>query len=52
MPWRSSSAATASARTRLTGLGCDVLQGYGISRPLPEDELRAWIADREAVAVS
>jgi diguanylate cyclase (GGDEF)-like protein len=35
---------------RLVRLGCDVAQGYFISRPLPADELEAWLAgaDRHA----
>jgi len=35
---------------RLARLGCDVAQGYFISRPLPADELEAWLAgaDRHA----
>ncbi len=35
---------------RLAKLGCDVAQGYFISRPLPADELEAWLAgaDRHA----
>jgi diguanylate cyclase (GGDEF)-like protein len=35
---------------QLARLGCDVAQGYFISRPLPADELEAWMAgaDRHA----
>ena len=29
----------------LKALGCDVIQGYHLSRPLPESDLLAWIAD-------
>ncbi len=29
---------------RLRELGCDVAQGFGLSRPLPIDELRRWLA--------
>ena len=29
---------------RLSQLGCDVAQGYAIARPMPLNELRAWIA--------
>jgi diguanylate cyclase (GGDEF)-like protein len=42
---------TERARNRLAELGCDVLQGYIVSRPLPEPELRAWLDARRAVAV-
>jgi EAL domain-containing protein (putative c-di-GMP-specific phosphodiesterase class I) len=28
----------------LRGFGCDLAQGYFISRPLPQDELLAWLA--------
>lgn len=27
----------------LCDMGCDVLQGYGIARPMPLDDLKAWI---------
>ncbi|MDX6619036.1 MAG: hypothetical protein QOK36_1422 [Gaiellales bacterium] len=30
---------------QLAGLGCDAIQGYWLSRPLPPDELREWLAD-------
>ena len=30
----------------LTALGCDVVQGYHLSRPLPADQLPAWLAAR------
>jgi EAL domain-containing protein (putative c-di-GMP-specific phosphodiesterase class I) len=32
----------------LTVLGCDVLQGYHLSRPLPADRLAAWLRARRA----
>jgi diguanylate cyclase (GGDEF)-like protein len=32
----------------LARLGCDVVQGYHLSRPLPPEQLRAWLRDREA----
>jgi len=31
---------------QLRGLGCDVAQGYYISRPVPEDELLVWLRSR------
>jgi diguanylate cyclase (GGDEF)-like protein len=34
----------------LASLGCDVVQGYHLSRPLPPEQLRAWLRDREAAA--
>jgi diguanylate cyclase (GGDEF)-like protein len=30
----------------LTFLGCDVVQGYHVSRPLPPEQLCAWLAER------
>jgi diguanylate cyclase (GGDEF)-like protein len=38
---------TTQALERLRGFGCDVAQGYLISRPLPADELTAWLRGRE-----
>jgi EAL domain-containing protein (putative c-di-GMP-specific phosphodiesterase class I) len=32
----------------LAGLGCDVVQGYHLSRPLPPDQLWAWLGQRAA----
>jgi diguanylate cyclase (GGDEF)-like protein/PAS domain S-box-containing protein len=29
----------------LLAMGCDVVQGYGIARPMPADALPAWVAD-------
>jgi EAL domain-containing protein (putative c-di-GMP-specific phosphodiesterase class I) len=26
-------------------LGCDVIQGYHLSRPLPADQLESWMGD-------
>ncbi len=31
----------------LAGMGCDVLQGYQVCRPLPSEELGAWLAERQ-----
>jgi diguanylate cyclase (GGDEF)-like protein/PAS domain S-box-containing protein len=33
---------------QLSSLGCTVAQGYFLSRPVPPDELRDWLLDREA----
>jgi EAL domain-containing protein (putative c-di-GMP-specific phosphodiesterase class I) len=27
----------------LTGFGCDIAQGYHLSRPVPPDQITAWI---------
>ncbi len=35
----------------LTGLGCDVVQGYLVSPPLPKSWLMNWIADWDAASV-
>ncbi len=35
----------------LTQLGCDVVQGYHLSRPLPPEQLEAWLADRAHLPV-
>jgi EAL domain-containing protein (putative c-di-GMP-specific phosphodiesterase class I) len=40
-------AATADA---LRSLGCDMIQGYHLSRPLPLEELLQWLAARARVA--
>ncbi|MEU4621880.1 EAL domain-containing protein [Actinoplanes sp. NPDC023801] len=29
----------------LAGIGCDAVQGYHVSRPLPEDKFAAWLRD-------
>jgi diguanylate cyclase len=34
----------------LRELGCDLVQGYAISRPVPDDELRRWL-DRSRVTI-
>ncbi|GAB2760184.1 putative bifunctional diguanylate cyclase/phosphodiesterase [Amycolatopsis magusensis] len=36
------------ARDQLEAMGCDVAQGYLISRPLAEDRLEAWLLARTA----
>ncbi len=35
---------TAAQGTLLLEMGCEMAQGYGIARPMPESELSAWIA--------
>jgi diguanylate cyclase (GGDEF)-like protein/PAS domain S-box-containing protein len=37
---------TEEARDQLARLGCDTIQGYWLSAPLPPCELRAWLAAR------
>ena len=32
----------------LSGLGCDVVQGYHLSRPLPPEQLLEWLRERQA----
>ena len=31
---------------RLASLGCDLIQGYHVSRPLPADAFTQWLIDR------
>jgi EAL domain-containing protein (putative c-di-GMP-specific phosphodiesterase class I) len=33
-------------RTLVTGLGCDLFQGYGLARPMPGREVLGWLARR------
>ena len=35
---------------RLAELGCTIAQGYFLSRPVPPDDLRAWMLSRSAAA--
>jgi diguanylate cyclase (GGDEF)-like protein len=37
---------SANAWTRLSSLGCDLAQGYFLSRPLPADQLTIWLQER------
>ncbi|SET84181.1 putative bifunctional diguanylate cyclase/phosphodiesterase [Oceanicella actignis] len=44
---------TAEERRILTEMGCDLLQGFGIARPMPAHMARAWLLGRRlAVAAS
>jgi diguanylate cyclase len=36
----------------LQALGCDVLQGYHLSKPLPADQLERWLLERRTPAAS
>jgi diguanylate cyclase (GGDEF)-like protein len=36
-------------RTQLAEMGCDKLQGFLVSRPLPEDKLESWLLARTGV---
>jgi diguanylate cyclase (GGDEF)-like protein/PAS domain S-box-containing protein len=38
---------TAAIRDRLAELGCDLGQGYHIGRPMPAEEVLAWLAHRQ-----
>jgi EAL domain-containing protein (putative c-di-GMP-specific phosphodiesterase class I) len=40
----------ASMIPELEALGCDVVQGYAISRPLPAEEVTRWLLDFHAEA--
>ncbi|MCP2011541.1 EAL domain-containing protein [Duganella violaceipulchra] len=35
----------------LMRLGCDLVQGYGIARPMPADEVLAWVASFDTAAM-
>ncbi|MEK8051523.1 EAL domain-containing protein [Ideonella sp. DXS22W] len=41
---------TEAQRVVLAALGCDILQGYLIARPMPPDQLARWLAERSAEA--
>jgi EAL domain-containing protein (putative c-di-GMP-specific phosphodiesterase class I) len=38
---------SAEVSTHLLKIGCDVAQGFGVSRPLPESKLLTWIGTTE-----
>jgi EAL domain-containing protein (putative c-di-GMP-specific phosphodiesterase class I) len=39
---------TEEVRRQLIALGCDVMQGYHLSRPLPPDEIARWLEQQGA----
>jgi EAL domain-containing protein (putative c-di-GMP-specific phosphodiesterase class I) len=43
---------TPAAWALLTDLGCDLVQGYALARPMPTEQARAWLADHFASRVS
>jgi diguanylate cyclase (GGDEF)-like protein len=43
---------TARHWEELQALGCELAQGYFLSRPVPPDELAAWVLERAGVATS
>jgi diguanylate cyclase (GGDEF)-like protein/PAS domain S-box-containing protein len=43
---------TAEVWDELSALGCASAQGYYLSRPVPPDDLRAWLREREASAAA
>jgi EAL domain-containing protein (putative c-di-GMP-specific phosphodiesterase class I) len=40
---------TAEAWAQLAELGCELVQGYFLSRPIPPDEIEAWVQERRLV---
>ena len=42
---------TEEAWNELSALGCTIAQGFYLSRPVPPDELSAWLRDRTASQV-
>lgn len=41
---------TSATQARLRELGCDIAQGYGISRPLPREQFERWLEGRRTTA--
>ncbi len=41
---------TEEASSHLTGLGCDILQGYVFARPIPPEDFLAWLGSQPVVA--
>lgn len=44
-------AETAEQLERLRELGCDLVQGFAIARPMPADELDAWFKQAERAGI-
>ncbi len=42
---------TVAHGTALMHLGCELAQGYGIARPMPPEQLPAWVANWKPDAV-
>jgi diguanylate cyclase (GGDEF)-like protein len=42
---------TEQAAARLREFGCDIGQGYWYARPMPTDDLQAWLAGKERVPI-
>ncbi len=43
---------TAGVLQRLEELGCHLVQGYYVSRPLPAEELDAWLAESASLSTT
>jgi EAL domain-containing protein (putative c-di-GMP-specific phosphodiesterase class I) len=43
---------TESVWGELIGLGCDVVQGFWLSHPLPPDELVQWVSENESKPIA
>lgn len=41
-------AETTAHLQRLRELGCDIAQGYGLSRPMPADQVDSWVSAWDA----
>jgi len=42
---------TAASADRLRGLGCDELQGFLFARPMPSEDIHAWVAEHSLIDV-
>jgi len=38
------------ARTELRSLGCDIVQGFHIARPLPAGDVPTWLSQHDPVS--